>query len=90
MVAFGEPLFQQPIERGLGRLVERGGRLVQEQIVRRMQQRARDAEPLLLAERQHAVPVRLLVDALGQRRQADRGDQLGDAWPASKLPGSAG
>jgi len=25
-------------------------------------QRARDAEPLLLAERQHAVPMRLLLD----------------------------
>ena len=29
--------------------------------------RAGDAEPLLLAEREHAVPMRLLVEPLGQR-----------------------
>src|SRR6266540_4369179 len=43
-----EPLLQEPIERGLGRLVERGGSLVEEQIVGRVQDGAREPEPLLL------------------------------------------
>src|SRR5689334_9971749 len=61
-----QPLAQQLIERRFGRFIERRRRLVEEEIIRRMQQRARDAEPLLLAEREHAIPVRLLVDALGK------------------------
>ena len=35
-------------------------------------------EPLLLAERQHPVPMRLFLDARGQGRQSDGGDQFGD------------
>ena len=45
----------------LGRLVEGGGRLVEKQEGGCMQQRARHAKALLLAERQHPVPVRLFV-----------------------------
>ena len=73
-----EPLLQQMVERGLGGLIERGRGLVEEQEVRRVQQCAGDAQPLLLAERQHAVPMRLLLDPFGKGRQADRGHQFGD------------
>ena len=62
MVVPWQPLLQQAVQRRLGGFVERRGRLVEEQIIRRVQQRARDGEPLLLAERQHAIPVRLLVE----------------------------
>src|SRR2546428_165499 len=55
-----QPLLHEPVERGLGGLVERGGRLVEEQIVGRVQDRPGDGEPLLLADREHPVPVRLL------------------------------
>ena len=48
---------QQRIERGFGSLVERGRRLVQEQEIRRLQDGARNPEPLLLAERERPVPV---------------------------------
>src|SRR6266516_559566 len=67
-----EPLLQEPIERGLGRLVERGGSLVEEQIVGRVQDGAREPEPLLLAEREHAVPVRILVEPRRERGEPDR------------------
>ena len=84
-----QPLLQQPVERGLGRLVERGGGLVEEQLVRLLQQRAGDAEPLLLAERQHAVPVRLLVEPLDQRRQPTARSASAICSPL-KAPASAG
>src|ERR1041385_3165951 len=44
-----QPLVQQFVERRLRRLVERRGRLVEEQEVRRMQDRARNPDALLLA-----------------------------------------
>ena len=74
-----QPLLDQPVQRRLRRLVERRRGLVEKQEVRLLQQRAGDAEALLLAERQHPVPVRLLVEPLRQRRQADRADRLRDA-----------
>ena len=81
--------FEQPVERGFARFVERGGGLVQKQIVRRVQHGAGDAEPLLLAERQHPVPMRLLVDPGRERRQADGGDHLG-TLAGLEASGSAG
>ena len=73
---FRQALLEQPVERRLRRLVERGGGLVEEQEIGRLQEGARDAEALLLAERQHAVPVRLLVEPLRQGGQADGADRL--------------
>src|SRR6516165_6410455 len=58
-----EPVLQQTIKRSLGRFIERGGRLVEEQIVGRVQQRPRYRKPLLLAERKHPVPVRFVMQA---------------------------
>ena len=55
-----------------------------------MQKRARDAEPLLLAQRQHPVPVRFLLDARHKGRQADGADELGDRSRHRTCPGSAG
>src|SRR6185437_10758787 len=55
--AVGQLLREQAIERGLRGLVERGGGLVEEQEFGGLQQRPRDAETLLLAERQHPVPM---------------------------------
>ena len=49
-------------------LVERGGRLVQEDPARPVQQQPREGQALLLAERQHAVPALLLVQPLGAAR----------------------
>src|SRR5215471_4967769 len=72
-------LAEQTIECGLRRLVERGGRLVEEQEGRCVQQRARHAEALLLAERQHPVPVRLLVQPRRKLRQSDVGERLPDS-----------
>ena len=74
----GQPLLQQAVQHRLGRLVERRGRLVEEQIIRRVKQHARDGEPLLLAAGKHAVPVRLLVQPGNQFRQADRGERFGE------------
>ena len=54
-----QPLMQQPVKGLFTGLIERCGGLVEEQPLRRVQEGAGDAEPLLLAERQHAVPVRL-------------------------------
>ena len=80
----GKALLQQLVERCLGRLVERGGGLVEEQIVRRMQDRARDADALLLAEREHPVPVRFLVEPLGERREADGDEQFAQCAPGRR------
>src|SRR5689334_24723408 len=67
-----EPFLEQPIESCLRDLVERSGGLIEEQEVRRLQQGATNAEPLLLAERQHPVPVRVLVEPFRQGAEPDR------------------
>ena len=54
----GSASLQHPVDRRLGRLVERGGRLVEEQPVGLREERARDGEALLLAERQALAPRR--------------------------------
>ena len=54
-----------------------------------MQQRARNAEALLLAERQYPVPVGVLVEPRRQRRQSDRISTSRDLRPAN-VAGSAG
>ena len=73
-----KPPLQQVIERRLGRLIERGGGFIEQEVIGRVQNRPREAEPLLLAERQYPVPMCFFVDAGGEIRQADRGDELGD------------
>ena len=84
MVVCLEPLVEQAVDRGLRRLVERGRGLVEEKIVRRLQDGAGNAEPLLLSERQHPVPVRLLREPPGERGQPDRGDDLGQRFGAER------
>ena len=61
-VAPGRRSAQQLVHAPLGRLVERRGRLVEEQPVRAVEQRAREGEALLLAARQHQRPVGGLVE----------------------------
>ena len=56
----GEPLGKEAVELRFGRLVERGRGLVEKEVVGRLEDGARDSKALLLAERQHAVPMRLL------------------------------
>src|SRR5262245_24861710 len=53
-----EPRVEKAVERGFRRLVERSRRFVEEKIIRRLQNGAGDAKALLLAEREHSVPVR--------------------------------
>src|ERR1700681_4159638 len=55
-------LLEQTIQRRLRGLIQRRSRLVEEQILRPMQQRARQPEALLLAEREHPVPMRFLLE----------------------------
>src|SRR6516164_5251750 len=62
-----EPRIEKAIERGFRRLVERGRRLVEEKIVRCLQNGAGNAEALLLAEREHSVPVRFLREPPDER-----------------------
>ena len=71
-----QALRQQPVEVGLGGIVERGGGFVEQQDIRPLQQRAGDGEALLLAERQHPVPVILAGDVGGERRQPDGADRV--------------
>ena len=60
MVVCRQFLLEQAIQRGLRGFVERGGGFVEEQVLRRVQQRAREPEALLLAERERPVPVPVL------------------------------
>jgi len=55
----------------LARLVERGRRLVQEQPVGLVQERARDREPLLLAAGELQAPVLDVLEPFCQPRQID-------------------
>src|SRR6516162_421430 len=71
--------FDQTVETGFGRLVEGSRRLVEKEILRGVQQRARNPEPLLLAERQHLVPMRLGVEPALEFGQANREQRLPDA-----------
>src|SRR5215471_12543333 len=73
-----EPCVEKAVERGFRRLVERSRRLVEEKIIRCLQNGAGNAEALLLAEREHSVPVRFLREPPGERGQADGGDDLGE------------
>ena len=83
-------LAEQAIERGLRRLVEGGGRLIEEQEGRRMQQRARHAEALLLAERQHPVPVRLFMQPRRKLGRPTAASTSPDLRSTSNAPASAG
>src|SRR5262249_52686388 len=73
-----EPRVEKAVERGFRCLVEGSRRLVEEKIIRRLQNGAGNAEALLLAQRKHSVPVRFLGEPPGERRQADGGDDLGE------------
>ena len=70
---------KQLVKRGFSRLVERGRGLVQKKIIGRLENGARDAETLLLAEREHAVPVGFLIEALREVGQPDGGDDFRQA-----------
>src|SRR6266478_681016 len=71
-------LLEQTIQRRLGGLIQRRGRLVEEQILRPMQQRARESEALLFAERKHSVPVRFLLEPRRELRHAHRDEGVAD------------
>src|SRR6202049_3799332 len=73
-------LRKQTIERRLGGLIERRGRFIEEQILWRMQKRACQPKPLLLAEGEYPVPMRVLVQARYQLRQAHRGESIPDEF----------
>ncbi len=60
-------LRQHGVQRCFRGLVERRGGFIEEEVARCVQQRPRQAQPLLFAEREHAIPVRLFVQP---RRQA--------------------
>ncbi len=64
----GEAGLEQPVQHRLGVVVERCRRLIEQEEIRLLQERARDAEPLLLALGQRALPVRFLIQALDQLR----------------------
>src|SRR5262249_10138175 len=71
-----EPCVEKAIEHGFRRFIQRSRRLVQKKVVRRLQDGTGNAEALLLAEREHAVPVSLLAQPCGKRVQADGSDDL--------------
>ena len=73
-----EPLEQQAVELRLRGLVERAGRLVEEQPVGFLQQRARNRQPLLLAAGQLVAPLGGRVELLAQRGKSHRVDHLVD------------
>ena len=54
------------IDLRLARFVQRRGRLIEEQPVRRSEQRARDRKPLLLAARQAQLPIVRIVEPVSQ------------------------
>ena len=71
-------LIKELIERRFAWFVQRSCRFIEKQEIGTVKKCARDAEPLLLALRQHPVPVRFLLDARHERRQADGADELRD------------
>ena len=71
IVVRGQALAQQLVDVPLARFVERRSRLVEEEPVRPMQQRARDGEALLLAAGERQAPVALFVEAVGEIVEAD-------------------
>src|SRR5579863_6999899 len=73
-------LGQETIERRFGGFVERGGRLIEEQIFRRVQKRARQTQPLLFAEREHPVPMRFLLQPWNEPWQTYRGERAADMF----------
>ena len=77
-----QPLLDDPVDRFLGRLVEGRRRLVEEEPVGLREERARDREALLLAERQGLRPERFLVEPVDEMRQARRLEGLGDRRPS--------
>src|SRR5258705_10331325 len=61
---------EETIEPGFRGFIERGGRFVEEQILRRVQQRACESKPLLLAQRKNSVPVRVFLPLRTELRPA--------------------
>src|SRR3977135_462212 len=72
-----DPLEKESIERRLRWLIERSGCLVEEEIVWDVQDRASQAEALLFAQRQYAVPMSFLLKPPHQRAQPDSHDHVG-------------
>ena len=67
--------------------IERGGRLVEHDDVRVVQEDAGEGETLLLAARQRLVPRRLVLDALDQMVEADALEGFGDLLDLAALGG---
>src|SRR3990170_5352860 len=74
----GQPLDQQTIELRFRPLVERGRRLVEEQPLRLLQERARDRQSLLLPAGKLVGPVGGLVEFATQGLQSNRVEHLLD------------
>src|SRR5262245_29883733 len=75
-----QALAEQPIEAPLGRLVERGGCLVEKEPLGLLDQGAREGDALLLARRELKRPVRVLVQAPAELAQTDRLERLAQGF----------
>src|SRR5258706_1149654 len=65
-------LLEETIERGFRGFIERGRGFIEEQILRRVQQRACQPKPLLLAQGENSVPVRVFLQLRRELGQAHR------------------
>jgi hypothetical protein len=88
-VVSGSFSFQHAVDRGLGLLVERRGRLVEEQPFRPGEQRAGEREALLLAAGEALLPVVALVEPRGESGQLRRFQRGADVGVGMRL-GAAG
>src|ERR1700677_1879661 len=70
------PLLQQLVHQLLIVNIERAGRLVQERILRAVEQETRETEPLLLTRRKHVGPMHFRVESA---------ESIGQVW---KIHGS--
>ena len=74
----GQPLRQQIVHAPLGRRVERGTRLVEEQPVGPLQEGAGQRQTLLLARREAAIPLMALIELVDIVAKLAVGKRLGD------------
>src|SRR5262249_34009104 len=73
-----EPLVEEPVEACFGCFIERGRGLVQKQEIGLYQDHAGDCQALLLTQREHAIPMGLLVEPIRPLAQPDSGQNLGE------------
>src|SRR5262245_49653088 len=73
-----EALAERAVDLALASLVEGGGRLVEEEPVRAVQERASEREALLLAAAQQEAPVLRLVEPVGEGLESDRAERSAD------------